>query len=130
MNILFSNINRNYIINYDLNIMKEIQGLYTSKEIVSMLTDVTYNKLIIDITSIKDYGNLDNVRELSSNLDSSKIVLILTNEPMTLSTYYISNLVNMGIYNFTVIPGEIPTLLVNPRNFEQAKQIDYSNINN
>lgn len=130
MNILISNQNRQYLINFDYNLMKEIQGEFNSKEIIAMLQQINYDKVIIDITAVKNYGDLQNIRELTTNIESGKIIIVLANEPITLSDYYISNLVNMGIYNFTVIPGEVINLINYPRTYEEAKNIKLSNINN
>lgn len=130
MNILITNKNRQYLINFDYNVLKEIQGEFDSKEIISMLQQINYNKVIIDVTAIKNYNDLQNIRELTTNIESNKIIIVLANEPVTISDYYISNLVNMGIYNFTVIPGEVIKLLNYPRTYEEARNIKLSNINN
>lgn len=124
MNILFTNKYREYLINFDYNVIKEINGEYSSKDILTMLSVINYNKVIIDLTAIKDYKELANIRELSTNLQPDNIIILLSNEAITTSTYYISNLINMGIYNFTLIPGEIVNLINYPRNYEQAKQIN------
>ena len=124
MNILFTNKYRDYLINFDYNVIKEINGEYSSKEILTMLKGITYNKVIIDLTIIKDYKELSNIRELSTNINPSNIIILLSNEPITTSKYYISNLINMGIYNFTLMPGEIVNLINYPRSYEQAKQIN------
>ena len=130
MNILITNNNRQYLINFDYNILKEIQGEFDSKEIISMLQQISYNKVILDITAIKNYNNLQNIRELTTNIESDRIIIVLANEPVTISDYYISNLVNMGIYNFTVIPSEVIKLINYPRTYEEARNIKLSNINN
>lgn len=129
MNILITNKNREYLTSYDYNAIKEIHGEYNSKDIVSMLSGIIYDKIILDVTAIKDYHDLANIRALATQVESSRIFLLLSNEIITTSTYYISNLIQLGIYNFTIIPGEILKLLQTPRNYEQAKLVDFSNIN-
>lgn len=123
MNILITNKYKQYLVNYDYNVIKEIEGEYNAKDIVSMLANISYNKLIIDLTAIKDYRELSNLREIATNIETSKIILLLSNEIVTTSKYYISNLINMGIYNFTLIPSEIINLIQNPRTYEQAKAV-------
>jgi hypothetical protein len=130
MNILITNLYREYLTDYDFNIIKEINGQFDSKELVEMLKNIIYDKLIIDLTAIKDYQKLENIRELSTNIESSKIILLLSNESITTSEYYIANLVSQGIYNFTLVPAEIGNLINYPRNYEQAKNINFKNINN
>ena len=107
MNILVSNKYRNYLISYDYNLIKEITGEYDSKDLISLISTIQYNKLIIDLTAIKGYTDLKNIRELINNVESNRIILLLSNEVITTSKYYLSNLINMGIYNFTLAPGEI-----------------------
>ncbi len=123
MNILVSNKYRNYLISYDYNLIKEITGEYDSKDLISLISTIQYNKLIIDLTAIKGYTDLKNIRELINNVESSRIILLLSNEVITTSKYYLSNLINMGIYNFTLAPGEIVYLLQYPRTYKQAKEM-------
>lgn len=123
MNILITNKYKQYLVNYDYNVNKKIEGEYNAKDIVSMLANISYNKLIIDLTAIKDYRELSNLREIATNIETSKIILLLSNEIVTTSKYYISNIINMGIYNFTLIPSEIINLIQTPRSYEQAKAV-------
>lgn len=123
MNILISNKYREYLMNYDYNVIKEMTGEYDSKDLISLLSSIQYNKLIIDLTAIKGYTDLNNIRELVNNIESNRIVFLLSNEVITTSKYYLSNLINMGIYNFTLTPGEIVNLVQYPRTYEQAKEI-------
>lgn len=133
MNILIVNKNKQYLVNNNYNVMKQIEGEYFSKEIISLVSNLTYDKLIIDLTAVKNYHDIASIRELTANIESDKIIMLLSNEIITLSTYYISSLVNLGIYNFTVIPAEIAMLINNPRDYKKAKEISnigYSNIIN
>ncbi len=129
MNILISNQYRQYLIRYDYNVVKEIVGEYDVKDIISTLSKLNYNKIIIDLTAIKDYKDLKSIREMAINILPSNLIILLSNEPITTSQYYISNLINMGIYNFTLRPNEIINLIQKPRNYEQAKQINIKNYN-
>ena len=127
MNILVANLYKDYIVKYDLNIMKEFTGEFDGEEVLSMLKGITYEKLIIDLTAIRKYNDLNSIRKLTKEIESNRIVLVLANDPICKSDYYTSNLVNMGLYNFTMIPGEITTLLVAPRTYEEAKNVNYNN---
>lgn len=127
MNILITNFYKKYLEQFDYSILKEVEGEYSAKDIVSLLENQNYNKVIIDLTAIKNYKDLSNIREITSNIDSSKIIILLANEPTTTSEYYVANIINMGIYNYTIIPGEIVNLIQSPRNYEQAKQYKINN---
>jgi len=84
---------------------------FSSKEVLSRSDEAScmiskfenffYEKMILDITAIKDYKDIKNIQNISIKLDASKIILLLDNSVETSSKRYISDLVSMGIYNFT-----------------------------
>ena len=57
--------------------------------------------MILDITAIRDYQNIATIQKLSFGLDMSKVILLLDDSQQVNSPAYISELISMGIYNFT-----------------------------
>ena len=51
----------------DLNIevSKKLEGEYDVEEIISIFENFFFNKMFLDITSIKDYKDLTNIQKLS-----------------------------------------------------------------
>ena len=84
--------------------------------------------MILDVTAIKGYQNIKNIQKLSVNFDMSKIILLLDDSAMVNSAGYLSQLVSMGIYNFTRNINAIKFLIDNPNSYKDVAQ--YHNLNN
>ena len=101
MNVIISNSADEALSSLNIDVIKKIHGEFSAEEIISMFENFFYDKMILDITAIKDYTDLKNMQNLSINLDASKLILLLDGSTKTSSTEYISGLISMGIYNFT-----------------------------
>lgn len=101
MNVIISNKADDILSSLNIDVIKKIQGEFSAEEIVSMFENFFYEKMILDITAIKDYDELKNIQNLSINLDSNKLIVLLDGSQTTSSPEYISGLISMGIYNFT-----------------------------
>lgn len=101
MNVIISNNADNILSSLNIDVIKKVQGEFSADEIVSMFENFFYEKMILDITAIKDYTDLKNIQNLSINLDANKLILLLDGSSLTSSEEYISRLISMGIYNFT-----------------------------
>jgi len=112
----------------DIDIIKSINGEFEVEELVKIFTNFFFNKMIIDITAIKGYQNIKNIQKLSVNFDMSKIILLLDDSAMVNSGSYLSQLVSMGIYNFTRNINAVKFLIDNPNSYKDVAQ--YHNLNN
>ena len=101
MNIVTSNKNKAIIDKLEIDIIKRVDGEYDLRELLSKFVNLYFNKIIIDITSIKDYENVQTIVDLSKAIDPSRIILLLDENPTVNSKIYLSTLVKNGIYNFT-----------------------------
>lgn len=123
MNVIVSNLNRNVFTNLDVDIIKSINGEFTADEIVQSFSNFFFNRMFLDITSIKDYANINNLKKISVGLDVSKIILYLSNDMVTNSESYISSLINMGFYNFAKNESEIKYLYDNPNSYKDVAHL-------
>ena len=101
MNVIVSNKYRDLLNSLDFDISKNLNGEFTVDEIIGQFANFFFNKMFLDITAIKDYKNLSNIQKLSINLDMSKVILFLDDTPECSSPQFLSELISMGIYNFT-----------------------------
>ncbi len=101
MNVIISNSADDMLSSLNIDVIKKIKGQFSTDEIISMFENFFYEKMILDITAIKDYTDLKNIQNLSINLDTSKLIILLDGSSTTSSNEYISGLISMGIYNFT-----------------------------
>ncbi len=127
MNVIISNQREDILSSLNVDVIKKIQGEFSSEEIISMFENFFYEKMILDITAIKDYDDLKNIQSLSINLDSSKLILLLDGTSNTSSTEYISGLISMGIYNFTKNTEGIMYLMSHPNSYKDVASLQNLN---
>jgi len=122
VNVIIANKYSQMLSNLRIDIIKNVQGEYTADEIVSNFQNFFFNKMILDITAVKDYANIATIQKLSFGLDMSKVILLLDDSPIVNSPSYISELVSMGIYNFTRNIDAVAYLVNNPNSYKDVAQ--------
>ncbi len=101
--------------------MKTRNGEFTPEEIIAEFQNYFYQRMILDITAIKDYNDITNLQKLSISLDMDKVILVLDGD-QTITPEYLSKLVSMGIYNFTQDIAGILYLYKNPNSYRDVAQ--------
>ena len=122
MNVIIANKYSQMLSNLRIDIIKNVQGEFSADEIVSNFQNFFFNKMILDITAIRDYTNIATIQKLSFGLDMSKVILLLDDTPVVNSPSYISQLVSMGIYNFTRNIDAVAYLVNNPNSYKDVAQ--------
>lgn len=123
MNVVTSNENKEIIDRLDIDIIKRIDGEYELRELLSKFVNLYFNKMIVDITSIKDYKNLDVMANLAKAVDPSRVILLLNDDPEVNSSFYMSNLIKCGFYNFTRNYEGIKFLYNTPNSYDNVKHL-------
>ena len=82
MNVVTSNENKAIIDRLEIDIIKRIDGQFDLTELLSKFVNLYFNKMIIDITSIKDYENPQTIATLAQSVDPSRVILLLNNNPV------------------------------------------------
>ena len=118
MNVIIANKYKEMLMSLDIEVIKSEEGVYDVSEIVNDFSNFFFDRMIIDITAIKDYTNTDNLQKLSINFDASRIVLVLDEE--TSNANYISKLISIGLYNFTRNSEGIKYLLAHPNTYRDV----------
>ena len=72
MNVIISNKYQSLLGTLEIDVIKTINGEFTVQDLVNQFSNFFYNKMIIDITAIKNYENINIMRELSLNLIHQK----------------------------------------------------------
>lgn len=126
MNVVTSNENKSIIDNLDIDIIKRIDGQFELRELLSKFVNLYFNKMIIDITSIKDYQNMEVIKQLATAVDPSRVIIILNNNPAVNSSFYMSNLIACGFYNFTRNIEGVKFLYNTPNNYNNVKHLALS----
>lgn len=127
MNVIVSNKYQTLLGNLNIDVIKTINGEFSVQDLVNQFGNFFYNKMIIDITAIKNYENVNVMRELSMNFEMDKIIILLDDSPQVNSSMYLSQLVSVGIYNFTRSVDAVPFLLDHPNAYKDVAA--YQNLN-
>ena len=122
-NVIISNLNNNFFEYLNIEVVDKKEGIFTVDEIINMYANYVYDRLIIDISCIKDYANIKEIAKLATNLDSSKIILILNDDKKVMNVEYINALINMGIYNFTKNKNVLLDLIKLPNSFNEVSYL-------
>ena len=127
MNVIVSNKNQNLLSNLGIDVIKEMNGEFDVEEIISTFQNFFYQRMILDITAIKNYTNISNLQKLSISLDMDKVILLLDGTEATSNPTFLSNLVSMGIYNFTKNVEGIQYLYNTPNTYRDVAQFHQLN---
>ena len=123
MNVIISNKYKEMLDTLEIDVIKTMTGEFDVDDIIATFDNFFYQRMILDITAIKNYHDLKNIQKLSVNLDVSKIILLLDDDEETSSPLYLSRLISMGIYNFTKNKEGILYLLEHPNSYRDVAHI-------
>lgn len=101
MNVIVGNELQSQLSNLDVDIIKNISGVYEPIEIVEMFKNFFYSKMILDVTSIRNYGDVNSYRVIAQGLDVEKIIFLLPEGSPLCTATFLTELISLGIYNFT-----------------------------
>lgn len=105
----------------NIEVSKELEGEYDVEEIINTFSNFFFNKMFLDITAIKDYKDITNLQKLSMNINMDKVILLLDKEDeISDSKAFLSQLVSMGIYNFTKDSNNLMYLYNNPNSYKDV----------
>ncbi len=128
MNVIISNRHKDVLESLEIDIIKSVSGEFDVDEIVSMFQNFYYQRMILDITALKNYYDIKVLQKLSISLDMEKLILLLDDSEQSSSPDYLSKLISMGIYNFTKNIDGVMYLYNNPNSYRDVAQ--YHQIDN
>lgn len=123
MNVIITNKYNAMLQGLDIDIIKSLNGEFDAEEIVSTFQNFYFQRMILDITAIKNYKDIKNLQKLSISLDMEKVILLLDDTIESSSTEYLSKLISMGIYNFTKNAEGIMYLYNHPNTYRDVAHI-------
>lgn len=123
MNVIVANEKQTQLAALDVDIIKSIVGNYEALEIVEMFKSFFYNKMILDVTAIKNYGDLVTYEKLVKGLDPDKIIFLLPEGSNLCTPRFLSHLISIGIYNFTTNINGVKYLLKKPNTLKDVEHI-------
>ena len=131
MNIIVTNKYKDLINNANIEIMKELNGVFEVNQLANSFNSIFYKKLIIDATALSRFPKDDVLRNLVKSFDPEKIILFLPpdNPP---PKNFLSFLVSINLYNFTDNINGLVELVNKSNTYENVKgfvreQVDLNN---
>ena len=128
MNIIISNKYQSTLEKLDIDVIKTLNGEFEVEEIISQFQNFFFQRMILDITALKNYKDVKTLQKLSIALDMDKVILLLDDTVDDGSGDYLSKLISMGIYNFAKNIDGIMYLYNNPNSYRDVahiQQLDY-----
>ncbi len=123
MNVIVANEQQNQLSNLDIDIIKSVSGVYDASEIVEMFKSFFYSKMILDVSSLKNYSDIKTYELLVQGLDADKIIFLLPEGSQLCTPNFLSQLISIGIYNFTTNLNGIKYLLKKPNSLKDVEHI-------
>ena len=123
MNVIVSNKYQAMLETLDIDIIKNLNGEFEVDEIIKSFSNFYFQRMILDITAIKEYKDIKNLQKLSISLDMNKVILLLDDSPESTSAEFLSKLISMGIYNFTKNAEGIMYLYNSPNSYRDVAHL-------
>lgn len=133
MNVIISNKLKPMIDSLNVEVIKRLDGEFSVNEIINQFKNFYYQRMILDITSLKNYRDIKTLQKLSISLDMDKLILVLDDSEEMSGSSFLSRLISIGIYNFTRNVEGILYLYNNPNSYRDVAdlhQIDMVNSDN
>ena len=123
MNVIIANKYQTMLQSLNIDVIKVLTGEFEVDDIISSFLNFYFQRMIIDVTAIKNYRDIRVIQKLSISLDMEKVILLLDDSPETNSSEYLSQLISMGIYNFTKNIDGVLYLYNNPNSYRDVAHI-------
>lgn len=134
MNIIIGNKQENQLNKLDIDIIKNVVGCYEASVLVEMFKTFFYNKIVLDVTALKDYEDINSYKKLISGIEADKIIFYMPENTNLCTAEFLYQLVNLGIYNFTSNLEGIKYLINHSNSYKEVeyikKLVKKDNINN
>lgn len=122
MNVIVANKYRDALATLDIEVIKKLDGEFSVDEIIEQFKNFFFQRMILDITALKDYKDIKTLQKLSLSLDMDRLILLLDGSPEVTNPEYLSDLISMRIYNFTMNVDGIMYLYNNPNSYRDVAQ--------
>ena len=123
MNVIVANNQQAQVTALDIDVIKSISGTYSANEIVEMFKNFFYSKMVLDVTAIKNYENIDAYKTLARGLEPDKIIFFIPEGSNLCTAFFLAKLVTLGIYNFTTNIEGVKYLIKKSNTYEDVKEI-------
>lgn len=122
MNLVIVNENTIVVNALTIDIIKVLNGVYDVNSVEKELVNFYFNKVIIDITAIKNYFSSFDLFEFLNYFGKDKVILLLNDSAYCNSKEFLTKLINNGYYNFTSNSQGVSFLVNRSNTYEDVKK--------
>ena len=124
MNIIISNDYEEMLASLELESLTEKNGQFSIENVINAVKNVHFQRLIIDITAIKNYQDVKNFQKLALHVNPNKIILLIPEAlPESRNNQFLSALISVGIFNFPKDLNGVTYLLKHPNSYRDVAHI-------
>ena len=123
MNVIIANKYQSMLDSLNIDVIKRLNGQFDVDDIINQFQNFFFQRMILDITALKNYKDIKTLQNLSISLDMDKIIILLDDTVEGSSDEFLSKLISMGIYNFTKNIDGIMYLYNNPNSYRDVAHI-------
>lgn len=123
MDVIVSNKYYNELSSLDIDIIRNVHGEFSVVEIVDMFRNIFYDKMILDVTALKSFNDVNQYRALIKSFDANRLVFLLPEGSEVCTPKFLGKLISLGIYNFTTNIEGVSYLLKNTNTFDDVANI-------
>lgn len=120
MNVIVSNKQKNILDNANIDVYKELNGLFKVEDLINYFKNYFFTKMIVDATSVIEFANPSILKKLSEGIGSEKLIILLPEKPEP-PRKFLEMLVKLGIYNFSSNINDVVKFLQNPNTYDDVK---------
>ena len=121
MNVIIANKYQSMLDSLNIDVIKRLNGQFDVDDIINQFQNFFFQRMILDITALKNYKDIKTLQKLSISMD--KIIILLDDTVEGSSDEFLSKLISMGIYNFTKNIDGIMYLYNNPNSYRDVAHI-------
>ena len=118
MNIVIENLNSGIIDSISIANLKKLNGTYDVTTLFNEISSLYNEKVILDITAINNYNDINSLKSLVSFIKTDKLILVMNKDNVDIN--YLKSIIEIGIYNIAYNASHIVELYSNPNNYEDA----------
>lgn len=118
MNIVIENSNSDIIESLNIATLKKLTGVFAVNDLFVQISPLQYEKVIFDITALQNSNDIMTLKSLISFIQPKNLILVIGS--VSLPKEFLTNIINIGIYNIAYTSDHIVELYSSPNSFEDA----------
>lgn len=122
MNVIVANKYSSMLQELNIEVIQTVVGEFDVDDLVTNFKNFYFNRMILDITALKNYNDIRTLQKLSLSFDMDKVILLLDDSGELSSREFLSNIISIGIYNFAKNIEGILYLYNHPNTYRDVAQ--------